>query len=120
MKKILFILTILIVITASLSFAASDPKLVSTLNKSLTNVKEWIIKLSTPAAAIAVGTGVFMKKFSFGDEERIIARKKINKKLFIFLWFYSCNRFNTKSNSISSRSLKWKMKLLHKQLMSLK
>ena len=29
--------------------------------------------------AVAVGTGVFMKKFSFGDEERIRLGKKIIK-----------------------------------------
>ena len=75
MKKII-ILTLIFTITLLFSscFAASDPKLVTTLNKSLTNIKTWIIKLSTPAAAVAVGTGVFMKKFSFGDEERIIMR----------------------------------------------
>ena len=73
-KTLLAIIILVIVLLFSYSYCASDPKLVTTLNKSLTNVKEWIIKLSTPAAAIAVGTGVFMKKFSFGDEERIIAR----------------------------------------------
>ncbi|MBR3280871.1 MAG: hypothetical protein IKI57_03365 [Clostridia bacterium] len=73
-KQIVFFLIIVTTIFFSFSFAASDPKLVTTLNKSLGNIKSWIIKLSTPAAAIAVGTGVFMKKFSFGDEERIVMR----------------------------------------------
>ena len=41
------------------------------------NIESWIIKLSTPAAAVAVGTGVFMKKFSFGDEERMRMGKKV-------------------------------------------
>ena len=31
------------------------------------------------AAAVAVGTGVFMKKFSFGDEEKIRTGKKLIK-----------------------------------------
>ena len=77
-KKIIFFLVIAFVLLFSFSFAASDPKLVTTLNKSLGNIKSWIIKLSTPAAAIAVGTGVFMKKFSFGDEDRIVMREKVN------------------------------------------
>lgn len=43
------------------------------------------MKLATPAAAVAVGTGVFMKKFSFGDEERIrIAKKLIRSSLFSY------------------------------------
>lgn len=58
------------------SFAA-DPKLVTKLTKAFEQIEDWIIKLSTPAAAVAVGTGVFMKKFSFGDETRIATGKKI-------------------------------------------
>ena len=75
-KRVAFVFIITLILIFSITYAASDPKLVTTLNKSLTNIKSWIIKLSTPAAAIAVGTGVFMKKFSFGDEERIVMRKK--------------------------------------------
>lgn len=58
------------------SFAA-DPKLVTKLTKAFEKIESWIIKLSTPAAAVAVGTGVFMKKFSFGDENKIATGKKI-------------------------------------------
>lgn len=53
------------------------PKLVSTLMTAFENIESWILKISTPAAAVAVGTGVFMKKFSFGDEERIRTGKRI-------------------------------------------
>ena len=56
---------------------ASTPKLVSKLEDAFENIEDWIIKLATPAAAVAVGTGIFMKKFSFGDEERIRTGKKI-------------------------------------------
>ena len=73
-KKIIFISLIIVFVLSSISFAASDPKLIRTLNNGLTKIKEWIIKLSTPAAAVAIGTGILMKKFSFGDEERIIMR----------------------------------------------
>lgn len=58
------------------SFAA-DPKLVTTLKKAFEKIQDWLLKLATPAAAVAVGTGLFMKKFSFGDEERIRMGKKI-------------------------------------------
>ena len=56
---------------------ASTPKLVSKLEDAFKNIEDWIVKLATPAAAVAVGTGIFMKKFSFGDEERIRMGKKI-------------------------------------------
>lgn len=56
---------------------AADPKLVTKLTKAFEKIENWIIKLSTPAAAVAVGTGVFMKKFSFGDENKIATGKKI-------------------------------------------
>ena len=60
-------------------FALGEPKIVSKINSAFENIESWIIKLSTPAAAVAVGTGVFMKKFSFGDEERIRTGQKLIK-----------------------------------------
>ena len=60
-------------------FALGEPKLVSKINSAFESIESWLLKLSTPAAAVAVGTGVFMKKFSFGDEERIRLGKKIIK-----------------------------------------
>ena len=59
------------------SFAIGDPKIVNKINTAFESIQEWILKISTPAAAVAVGTGAFMKKFSFGDEERIRTGKKL-------------------------------------------
>lgn len=75
----LFILffSILSIIIFSGTSLASTPKLVTKLESAFENIESWILKLSTPAAAVAVGTGIFMKKFSFGDEERIRTGKKI-------------------------------------------
>lgn len=85
-KKILFYILfififsiILFFIFENFSFALGEPKLVSKINLAFENIESWLLKLSTPAAAVAVGTGVFMKKFSFGDEERIRMGKKIIK-----------------------------------------
>ena len=39
--------------------------------------------MATPAAAVTVGAGLFMKKFSFGDEERIRMSKKIIRGSFV-------------------------------------
>lgn len=60
----------------NISFAAY-PKLISTLTSAFESIETWLIRISTPAAAVAVGTGIFMKKFSFGDEERLRMGKKI-------------------------------------------
>ena len=63
---------------SNISYAAY-PGLITTLMNAFEKIETWLIKLATPAAAVAVGTGVFMKKFSFGDEEKIRIGKKIIK-----------------------------------------
>ena len=90
MKKKFFILSILILscifllVLGGNTFAAT-PKLVSKMENAFKDIEGWILKLATPAAAVAVGTGIFMKKFSFGDEERIrTGRKIIRSSLFSY------------------------------------
>ena len=62
-----------------------SPEIVDKLNSAFEKIQEWMLKLATPAAAVAVAVGVFMKKFSFGDEERIrIAKKLIRGSLFSY------------------------------------
>ena len=84
-KKVFYIIFILLFsiiilfILNNFCFALGEPKIVTKINSAFENIESWILKLSTPAAAVAVGTGVFMKKFSFGDEERIRTGKKIIK-----------------------------------------
>ena len=73
---IFFIIFLIIFYLVPVSFAA-DPKIVSKLNSAFSDIEGWLIKLATPAAAVAVGTGIFMKKFSFGDEERMRTGKKL-------------------------------------------
>ena len=70
------LILIFIFIFSTSSFAAT-PKLVSKLNNAFEDIEKWFINLATPAAAVAVGSGVFMKKFSFGDEEKIKMGKKL-------------------------------------------
>lgn len=70
---------------SSISFALGDPQIVSKINSAFESIKSWLLKIATPAAAVAVGSGVFMKKFSFGDEEKIRTGKKlINGSLFSY------------------------------------
>lgn len=60
----------------SVSYGAT-PKLVKTLTDAFEDIEDWILKLATPAAAVAVGVGLFMKKFSFGDDEKMRTAKKV-------------------------------------------
>ena len=80
-----FMLSFLFLSTYQTNVFAADPKLISTLNNAFEKIESYIMKISTPAAAVAVGTGVFMKKFSFGDEEKIrTANKLIRGSLFSY------------------------------------
>lgn len=102
MKKILCIVvlsTYLILMLSTTVFGAT-PKLVNKLNSAFEDIESWIIKISTPAAAVAVCTGALMRKFSFGDEEKIRTGKKLITGFIIFLWLYPSYRFNIICNSI--------------------
>lgn len=83
-KNSLFIISFVFIIFLFFIFLptntfAAYPKLVTKIVKGFETIESWILKASTPAAAVAVGTGVFMKKFSFGDEEKIRTGKKLIK-----------------------------------------
>ncbi len=79
--KFILILSILLIQFLFIGevLGASTPKLVSTLQKAFESIEEWLIKLATPMAAVAVGSGLFMQKFSLGDEEKIRTGKKLVK-----------------------------------------
>ena len=70
------LIIIFIFIFSNNSFAAY-PKLVTTLSSAFEKIESWLVSLATPAAAVAVAAGVFMKKFSFGDDERMRTGKKL-------------------------------------------
>ena len=80
-NKIFIIIILFIILFVSMSNCcfAVEPKLISKLKSAFEKIEGYILKLATPAAAVAVGVGVFMKKFSFGEEERIRTAKKIIK-----------------------------------------
>lgn len=79
MKQIFFtfILFSYIILILSTTVLGATPKLVSKLNSAFEDIESWIIKISTPAAAVAVCSGALMRKFSFGDEEKIRTGKKL-------------------------------------------
>lgn len=82
MKKVyyiiytLFLSFVLLNCFCTFSFGAY-PKLVNTITSAFETIESWLLRISTPAVAVAVGSGIFMKKFSFGDEERLRTGKKI-------------------------------------------
>jgi hypothetical protein len=74
---IVFLLIIFFIFLFSNFSFAAYPKLITTLNSAFEKIKSWMVSLATPAAAVAVASGIFMKKFSFGDEERMRIGKKL-------------------------------------------
>lgn len=97
-KKYLFVLFFLFLILLFISpnsnagLFDSTPEIVGKLNSAFEKIEEWMLKLSTPAAAVAVAVGVFMKKFSFGDEERLrTAKKLIRGSLFSYAFILVLN-----------------------------
>lgn len=85
-RKKLFLLCYVLVLSiifyfcfSNISYALGYPKLINTMMKAFEKIKTWLIRLATPAAAVAVSTGLFMRKFSFGDEEKIRTGKNLVK-----------------------------------------
>ncbi len=83
MKKIfyyflfIFLLSFVIIFSfVSPSFGAY-PKLINKLISAFNDIKSYIVAIATPIAAVAIGSGFLMQKFSLGDEERIRTGKKL-------------------------------------------
>lgn len=74
---IVFLLFVFYLFIFSNKTFASTPKLVNKVNDAFKEIESWIIKISTPAAAVAICSGALMRKFSFGDEEKIRTGKKL-------------------------------------------
>lgn len=78
----IFLSIILLISYNSISFCAY-PKLVTKITSAFEKVKSYIVEIATPAAAVAIGAGFLMQKFSFGDEERIRTGKKLIRTSFV-------------------------------------
>lgn len=50
--------------------------MVNKLNSALKKIQEYLVKLATPAAGVAIAVGVLIRKLSFGDEEKMAKGKK--------------------------------------------
>lgn len=76
-KMIAAFLLVVILFSTSCVFAATTPTLVTKLNTALKKILEYLEKLSTPAAGVAIATGVLIRKLSFGDEEKMVIGKRV-------------------------------------------
>lgn len=72
-----FILAIAIFVTCSSVYGATDPTLVTKVNSALKKIQGYLVKISLPAAGVAIASGVLIRKFSFGNEEKMVMGKKI-------------------------------------------
>lgn len=76
-KKYIVLLLVVIMFSTSVVYAAKTPTLVTKLNSALKNILSYLEKLSTPAAGVAIATGVMIRKLSFGDEEKMVIGKRV-------------------------------------------
>lgn len=75
--KIFFIVIICFVLIGSSTLYAATPTLVNKLNTALKRILEYLEKLAPAAAGVAIASGVMVRKFSFGDEQKLILGKRI-------------------------------------------
>lgn len=77
-KKIFgVIMIIMLLFSTTFVFAATTPTLVTKLNSALKKILDYLEKLSTPAAGVAIATGVMIRKLSSGDEEKMVIGKRV-------------------------------------------
>ena len=115
MKKILCIVVLAtyLILALSTTVFGATPKLVNKLNSAFEDIESWIIKISTPAAAVAVCTGALMRKFSFGDEEKIRTGKKlITGSLFSYAYILAIDLILSAIHSLIGYMIKLKIILI--------
>ena len=83
-KKVAVMVVLSCVLIITVSFGATKyPTIMNNLNTALKNIQEWLVTIATPAAAIGVITGVLIKKFSFGDTERMLIGRRLIRTCFV-------------------------------------
>ncbi|MBR1539683.1 MAG: hypothetical protein IJ629_00590 [Clostridia bacterium] len=73
----IIIISLILLITLSGECFAADPTLITKLKSAFEKIQGYILRLATPVAAVSVGVGALMRKFSFGDEEKIRTGKNL-------------------------------------------
>lgn len=75
--KIVGLLCITFIMVGSVYGASGTPSLVTKLTNAFTKIESYLVKLSVPIAGVAIASGVLIRKFSFGDEEKLRIGKKM-------------------------------------------
>ena len=57
--------------------AATTPTLVTKFTTIFNKIQDYLVKLAVPIAGVAIASGVLIRKFSFGDEEKLRMGKKM-------------------------------------------
>lgn len=78
-KKIYMVILVvgIMVLVGGNVYAATTPTLVTKLNSALKKILEYLEKIAPAAAGVAIASGVMVRKFSFGDEQKLILGKRI-------------------------------------------
>ena len=74
---LIFIILVYMFILNPVSYAGANPAFVQTTAQAFEKIQKYIVRIATPISAVSLGVGLLMRKFSFGEEERIRTAKKI-------------------------------------------
>ena len=73
-----------------------NPEIVDKLNSAFEKIKNWMLKLATPSAAVAIAVGIFMKKHNLEFKKKayhyIVLRKAVH---FWKVLYHSGNRLKS-------------------------
>lgn len=73
----IFIFVIFVIAMDSVLAASQTPTLVTKMSKAFKEIKEYLVKLAGPIAAVAIVVGIIIRKLSFGDEEKMVIGKRV-------------------------------------------
>ncbi len=75
--KVCMITLMIGLIIANVYGASSTPGLVTKFTTVFNKIQGYLVKLAVPIAGVAIASGVLIRKFSFGDEEKLKMGKKM-------------------------------------------
>ncbi len=75
--KIMLILILMMFIVNLTNLYAANPTIVNKMYTALNRIQDYFVRLAAPAASVAIAVGVMMRKFSFGEEEKMRMGKKV-------------------------------------------
>ncbi len=74
----LILITLLVfILLNTISYAGANPAFIQTTSQAFEKIQKYIVRIATPISAVSLGVGLLMRKFSFGEEERIRTAKKV-------------------------------------------